>query len=226
MSAARAPELIPLAEAAERASCGKRTIRRWITAGILTRHEGPRRPQGGRAPLLLAVHELETHLGHALAPASGDAPPTPQDAPKAPHGAPTVAQPAEETLAARLREKLKVANLAIDSIREQLEEEPRNVPGRTIAAMSVLIKTATSLEERIAELDAQQPSGPRTEEEAQRLLRLALEGWEDQALEMAFEVYRARHTNEMQKRVCRITVDDGQGHRAVWTEAGWLKVAS
>ena len=51
-------DLVPLAEAARVAERSERSIRRWMSAGKLTRHEGPPPGHGGAAPVLVSTSEL------------------------------------------------------------------------------------------------------------------------------------------------------------------------
>ncbi len=53
---------IPLSEAALVAERSESTLRRWLSAGKLTRHTGPVPPHGGSAPVLVDRAELLAHL--------------------------------------------------------------------------------------------------------------------------------------------------------------------
>jgi hypothetical protein len=121
-------------------------------------------------------------------------------------------------LARTLKGRRQVAQKMIDAVEKALDND-EGVPGRTIAAMGTLLKTVSGFDERIAVLEAQQPKGPQTDADALDALRMSLEQWEDEALEMAFDVYAKRHG-------CRVEVEGDAGHRAVRAEGSWVRKAS
>ena len=51
-------ELVSLADAARSVDRSRDTVRRWLRAGKLTRHEGPRPAAGGSRPVLVDLDEL------------------------------------------------------------------------------------------------------------------------------------------------------------------------
>ena len=82
--------------------------------------------------------------------------------------------------------------------------------GWNAAAYAALVSRGLDLKQRIERAKAQQPdevSGA-TPEELRRLIRLQLEGWPDEHIEVAFGVYSDRHDGQL--------MFVGDGHHAEW----------
>ena len=120
-------ELVPVADAAKTIGKSPATIRRWIRAGKITRHEGQTPVHGGSPPAMVVLSEVVAMAG-AMGSIRVDAPPVQTARPPGDHQPFTVPDSSPDI--ADLRVELAIAQGAVqvaqverDSLERQLEAE-------------------------------------------------------------------------------------------------------